>query len=74
MQDYPPVADRGREQNRSEHSHTHENNVSLWIAAATIIISLAVLLMFSQEKLHNGGAPFVITPPSQISSASADRL
>jgi len=77
MQDYPPVAGHGRHERRnngSEARKTHDSGVTLWIAAATVIISLGVLLLFTQGHLKNGGAPFVITPPAQISSYPATDL
>lgn len=72
MQDYPPFADRGRRE-RGEHGYEQhdrtDTGASLWIAVTSIIIALALLMLFSQERLSNGGAPFVITPPSQVNPA-----
>ena len=77
MRDYPPFADRGRRE-RGEHGyekhHSHETAAYLWIATAAVLISLAGLLLFSPGNLRNGGAPFVITPPSQGAAPSFDRL
>ena len=74
MQDYPPLADHGHHKRRNtagEQRQTHDTGISLWIAAATVIISLGALLLFTQGHLQNGGAPFVITPSSQISAYPA---
>lgn len=71
MQDYPPLAGHGRQDRRKnslEPQQTHDTGITLWIAAATVVISLGVLLIFTQGHLKNGGAPFVITPPAQISA------
>ena len=72
MQDYPPVADHGRHERRKsapEPRQIHDGGITLWIAAATVIISLGILLLFNQSHVKNGGAPFVITPPTQISAS-----
>ncbi len=77
MQDYPPLADQGRQQHRetdSELRQSRDSGVSIWIAVATVIISLGILLVFSQGQLKNGGGPFVITPPTQISAYPAPSL
>ena len=75
MRDYPPFADRGRRE-RGEHGYEkhqrHETAAYLWIATATVLILLAVLLLFSRGDLRNGGAPFVITPPSQVIATPID--
>ncbi|SOE08529.1 hypothetical protein SAMN05877838_0252 [Hoeflea halophila] len=74
MQDYPPLAGNGsqdRRDNGLEPHHPHDTGFTLWIAAASVVISLGVLLIFTQGHLKNGGAPFVITPPAQISSYPA---
>ncbi|MCY0147245.1 hypothetical protein OEG84_05850 [Hoeflea sp. G2-23] len=74
MQDTPPLGARDR-QNRGEHGYeprndTGETGASLWVATAVVIIILAGLSLFGQDRLSNGGAPFVITPSSQIGVAS----
>lgn len=84
MQDYPPLAGNGSplsgpdsKDRRNNGTHTrpsHDTGISLWIAAATVIISLGVLLLLTQGHLKNGGAPFVITPPTQISAYPAANL
>lgn len=77
MQDHPPLAGNGnhtRHDSEPEHSQPGESGISLWIAAATVIISLGVLLVFSQGQLKNGGGPFVITPPTEISAYPANGL
>ncbi|MFH2014347.1 MAG: hypothetical protein ABIK36_00940 [Pseudomonadota bacterium] len=77
MQDHPPLAGNGRHHRRdngAEQHQTHDSGISLWIAAATVIISLGVLLVFSQGHLKNGGGPFVITPPTEISAYPASGL
>jgi len=77
MQDHPPLAGNGRHSHRddgAEQHQTRDGGISLWIAAATVIISLGVLLVFSQGQLKNGGAPFVITPPAQLSAYPANGL
>ena len=75
MQDHPPFTERGHRERR-EHGHkpreTHETGASLWVAAVVVIIALTVLLILSQDNLQNGGAPFVITPPSQITPTPAN--
>ncbi|WP_339762246.1 hypothetical protein [uncultured Hoeflea sp.] len=71
MQDYPRLTGNGsseRRNNGSPQHPTHDTGISLWIAAATVIISFGILLIFTQSDLKNGGAPFVITPPTQISA------
>ena len=68
MQDYPPYSDRARRDRRDsgyEPREIHDTGATLWVATATVIITLAVLLFFGEDNLSNGGAPFVITPPSQ---------
>jgi hypothetical protein len=77
MQDFPPLAGNGSNERRNNGTHTrpsHDSGISLWIAAATVIISLGLLLIFTQGHLKNGGAPFVITPPTQISAYPAANL
>jgi hypothetical protein len=77
MQDYPPLAGNGSTERRSNGTDTrptHDTGISLWIAAATVIISLGILLIFTQGHVKNGGAPFVITPPTQISAYPAATL
>lgn len=77
MQDHPPLAGNGRRHSRdsgAEQRQTHDSGISLWIAAATVIISLGVMLVFSQGQLKNGGGPFVITPPAQLSAYPANNL
>ncbi|MEM5472546.1 hypothetical protein WNZ14_12475 [Hoeflea sp. AS60] len=74
MQDYPPLADHGRERHRetdSELRQSRDSGISIWIAVAAVIISLGILMVFSQGQLKNGGGPFVITPPTQISAYPA---
>lgn len=76
MQDYPPVADSGspnRNTTADQTRPTHDTGISLWIAAATVIISLGALLLLTQGHVKNGGAPFVITPPTQISAYPATK-
>ena len=74
MQDQPPFADRGRSK-RHKHGYepreTHDTGAILWITAVVVIVALTVLLTFSQNSLRNGGGPFVITPPSQITHTPA---
>ena len=74
MQDYRPFSRHG------DHNHhetdpgsgpAHDTSLSLWIAAVTVIISLGAMLLFAQGDLKNGGAPFVITPPTQINAYPA---
>ncbi|MCO6407968.1 hypothetical protein [Hoeflea alexandrii] len=76
MQDHPPLPGNGyhRRDDGAEQYQTHDSGISLWIAAATVIISLGVLLVFSQGQLKNGGGPFVITPPTEISAYPASGL
>jgi len=77
MQDHPRLARNGRplhHQTGSETETSHDSGISLWIAAATVIISLGVLLVFSQGQLKNGGGPFVITPPTEISAYPSSGL
>lgn len=77
MQDHPRLARNGQSHNRQNGSHTHsshDSGVSLWIAVATVIISLGVLLVFTQGQVKNGGGPFVITPPATISAYEASEL
>jgi hypothetical protein len=77
MQDHPPLAGNGHHNHRdseSGHRQPGDSGISLWIAAATVIISLGVLLVFSQGQLKNGGGPFVITPPTEISAYPASGL
>ncbi|WP_322989560.1 MULTISPECIES: hypothetical protein [unclassified Hoeflea] len=73
MQDTPPLGAPDR-QNRSEHGYEPPDvggtGASLWVATAVVIIILAGLSLFSQDRLSNGGAPFVITPSSQIGVAN----
>ena len=83
MQDYPPLAGngnhlsgrdgKGRRDTGLEPRPTHDTGISLWIAATTVIISLGVVLVFTQGHVKNGGAPFVITPPTQISAYPATK-
>jgi|GEM_PF-947323 len=77
MQDFPPLAGNSSQDRRDRDlkpNQTHDTGISLWIAAATVVISLGVMLIFTQGHLKNGGAPFVITPSTQISSyPAADR-
>ena len=73
MQDYPPFSDRGRRERRDngyEPREIHDTGATLWVATATVIITLAVLLFFGEDNLSNGGAPFVISPPSQTATAT----
>jgi len=73
MQDYPPLAGRDRRERGkpgNQQHQTRDTGASLWIAAATVIISLGVLL-FTQGNLRNGGAPFVMTSPSAASGSQA---
>ncbi|AKI00328.1 hypothetical protein IMCC20628_01612 [Hoeflea sp. IMCC20628] len=74
MHKYPPVFEQDRH-DRREHGYepqeTNTTGISLWIAAVVVIVSLAALLLFSDGKLSNGGAPFVITPPSQVTASPA---
>lgn len=68
MQDYPPFAENGRHERRDrgyEPRETGDVGAGLWIAAAAVIMALAVLSLFANDNLQNGGAPFVITPPHQ---------
>ncbi|MCC0036037.1 MAG: hypothetical protein H6887_12355 [Hoeflea sp.] len=77
MQDHPPLAGNGNHNRHDSEPDQHqpgESGISLWIAAATVIISLGVLLVFSQGHLKNGGGPFVITPPTEISAYPASGL
>ena len=77
MQDHPPLAGNGRHHardNGAKQHQTDDSGISLWIAAATVIISLGVLLVFSQGQLENGGGPFVITPPTQVGAYPAPNL
>lgn len=77
MQDHPPLAGNGHQNHRDSDSAQRQpgdSGISLWIAAATVIISLGVLLVFSQGQLKNGGGPFVITPPTEISAYPATGL
>jgi len=77
MQDHPPLAGNGTTRRRdtgSRHPQHHDSGISLWIAAATVIISLGILLVVSQGHVKNGGAPFVITPSPQISTYPAADL
>lgn len=72
MQKYPPVFEQDRHDRREngyEPRDTHTSAASLWVTAALVIGSLAALLLFSDGKLNNGGAPFVITPPSQLTDS-----
>lgn len=72
MQDYPPLAGRGRRA-RGKHGYDrngrHDTGASLWVATATVIAALAALLLFSHDNLRNGGGPFVITPPGPAGTA-----
>ena len=73
MQDNPPLAQDGRRERRRtspEPVPTRETGISLWIAAAMVIISMGVMLFLTQGQLKNGGAPFVITP-AQLSTYPA---
>lgn len=74
MQDFPPLADRGRRE-RKRHGYEpqdiHDTGASTWIAALLIIAAVAVFMAFSQSSLKNGGAPFIIVPPSQNALPSA---
>ncbi len=84
MQDYPPLAGTGsplsgqdrkqRHRTRLDSRSSHDTGISLWIAAATVVISLGVLLIFTHGDVKNGGGPFVITPPTQISAYPASDL
>lgn len=77
MQDHPPLAGNGnhiRHHREAEQRQPGESGISLWIATATVIISLGVLLVFSQGQIKNGGGPFVITPPAQASAYPANSL
>ncbi|MCZ4288656.1 hypothetical protein [Hoeflea alexandrii] len=77
MQDHPPLAGNGHHNHHdrnSAHRQPGDSGISLWIAAATVIISLGVLLVFSQGHLKNGGGPFVITPSTEISAYPASGL
>ena len=77
MQDFPPLAGNGSQNRREtglEPRPTHDTGISLWIAAVTVIISLGVMLVFTQGHVKNGGAPFVITPPAPISAYPAANL
>jgi hypothetical protein len=74
MQDYPPVTGNSSSERRANGSSPHptpDTGISVWIAAATVIISLGIVLIFTQGGLRNGGGPFVITPPTQISAYPA---
>lgn len=44
-----------------------ETGAALWIAAAVIILIVSGLSLFAHDGLHNGGAPFIITPSSDLS-------
>ena len=69
MSDNPPFANRGRRESDQHGYEPHEANATgptLWITVVLITAALAVILTFSQDNLKNGGAPFLIVPPSQI--------
>ncbi|MCY0095373.1 hypothetical protein [Hoeflea ulvae] len=77
MQNYPPVFDQDRRDRRDHGYEPREPNASgasLWVTAAVVIVSLAALLLLNEGKLNNGGAPFVITPPSQATATPAVNL
>lgn len=77
MQDHPPLAGNGHHHSRDsgpEQRQPRDSGISLWIAAVTVIISLGVMLVFSQGQLKNGGGPFVITPPTEVSAYPATGL
>lgn len=69
MQDYPPFANRVRDERRPHGYEPHEiqdTGATLWIAVVVVVAALAVVLAFSQDKLKNGGAPFMIVPSGQV--------
>lgn len=75
MQDYPPFAENGSRERRDrgyEPRETGDVGAGLWIAA--VVIALALLSLFANDNLQNGGAPFVITPPNPAKLAQPGGL
>jgi hypothetical protein len=74
MHDIPrfTVSERDKTSHRGyEPADLGETGAALWIAAAAIILILAGLSLFARNDVRNGGAPFVITPSSEIGAQSS---
>jgi|OM-RGC.v1.033393197 hypothetical protein len=62
------ASERAKRQDRGyEPPDIGETGAALWIAAAVIILIVSGLSLFAHDGLHNGGAPFIITPSSDLS-------
>jgi hypothetical protein len=48
-----------------------ETGATLWVAAAVIILIVTGLSVFAHDRVSNGGAPFIITPSSDLTAAPA---
>lgn len=63
------ASERSKRQDRGyEPPDIGETGAALWIAAAVIILIVSGLSLFGYDGLHNGGAPFIITPSSDLSA------
>lgn len=72
MQKEPSLSgnrDRQRRDAGYEPRQGSEYGASLWLAITSVLIALAAMAYFGQDNVTNGGAPFVISPPAQISNA-----
>ena len=71
MRDSPPFAHRGRSKRKPQDHEPHDigdSGASLWIAAAVVSAALIVFVTLNQVNLKNGGAPFLIVPPSPVAA------
>ena len=69
LPDYTTNHSRRRRENGYEPPDISETGATLWIAAAVILLIVAGLSLFGHNEVRNGGAPFVITPSSDLTAA-----
>lgn len=68
LPDYSANQSRRRRDNGYEPHEIGETGATLWIAVAVIIVIVAGLSLFGHSEVRNGGAPFVITPPGELTA------
>lgn len=69
LPDYTTSQSRRRHDNGYEPHDISETGATLWIAVAVILVIIAGLSLFGHNEVRNGGAPFVITPSSDLTAA-----